>query len=42
VVGRRGVAEVLMPDMSAEERAALDTSAAALRNALRRVERKAA
>jgi L-lactate dehydrogenase len=42
VVGRDGVAEVLMPDMSAEERAALDRSAEALRNALRRVERKAA
>jgi L-lactate dehydrogenase len=42
VVGRHGVADVLMPDMSAEERAALDKSAEALRNALRRVEQKAA
>src|SRR4051794_16040657 len=42
VVGRDGVAEVLMPDLSAEERAALDKSAATLRNALRRVEQKAA
>jgi L-lactate dehydrogenase len=42
VVGRHGVAEVLMPDMSADERAALDKSAEALRNALRRVEQKAA
>jgi L-lactate dehydrogenase len=42
VVGRHGVAEVLTPEMSAEERAALDKSAEALRNALRRVERKAA
>jgi hypothetical protein len=31
-----------MPDMSAEERAALDKSAETLRNALRRVEQKAA
>jgi len=42
VLGRHGVAEVLMPDMSAEERAALDKSAETLRNALRRVEQKAA
>jgi len=42
VLGRAGVADVLMPEMSAEERAALDKSAEALRNALRRVEQKAA
>jgi len=42
VLGRHGVAEVLMPEMSAEERAALDRSAETLRTALRRVEKKAA
>jgi L-lactate dehydrogenase len=42
VLGRNGVAEVLLPEMSAEERAALDRSAETLRNALRRVEQKAA
>jgi L-lactate dehydrogenase len=42
VVGREGVSEVLMPEMSAEERAALDKSAETLRNALRRVEKDAA
>ena len=42
VLGRHGVAEVLMPDMSAEERAALDKSAETLRSALQRVEKAAA
>ena len=42
VLGRHGVAEALTPEMSAEERAALDKSAETLRNALRRVEKKAA
>jgi L-lactate dehydrogenase len=42
VLGRDGVAAVLMPEMSAEERAALEKSAETLRNALRRVEKKAA
>jgi L-lactate dehydrogenase len=42
VVGREGVSEVLMPEMSAEERAALDKSAETLRTALRRVEKDAA
>jgi L-lactate dehydrogenase len=42
VLGRHGVAEVFVPDMSAEERAALDKSAETLRNALRRVEKNAA
>jgi len=42
VLGRHGVAEVLMPEMSAEERAALETSAETLRSALKRVEKAAA
>ena len=42
VLGRAGVAEVLMPELSAEERAALEKSAETLRQALRRVEKKAA
>jgi len=42
VLGRDGVREVLMPEMSAEERAGLDKSAETLRNALRRVEKQAA
>jgi L-lactate dehydrogenase len=42
VLGRHGVAEALTPEMSAEERAALDKSAETLRTALRRVEKKAA
>jgi L-lactate dehydrogenase len=42
VLGRHGVAEVMMPEMSAEERAGLDKSAETLRNALQRVEKKAA
>ena len=42
VLGRDGVTEVLMPEMSAEERAGLDKSAETLRNALQRVEKKAA
>jgi L-lactate dehydrogenase len=42
VLGRAGVTQVLMPEMSAEERAALEKSAETLRSALRRVEKKAA
>jgi L-lactate dehydrogenase len=42
VLGRDGVAEVLMPEMSAEERAGLEKSAETLRSALRRLEKKAA
>jgi L-lactate dehydrogenase len=42
VVARNGVDEVLMPDMSAEERRGLEKSAETLRNALQRVGRKAA
>ena len=36
VVGRRGVIETLMPDMSTEEREALERSAGSLRQALDR------
>jgi L-lactate dehydrogenase len=39
VVGREGVSEVLMPEMSDEERAGLDKSATALKKALVRVKR---
>jgi L-lactate dehydrogenase len=39
VVGREGVSEVLMPEMSDEERAGLDKSATALKKALARVKR---
>jgi L-lactate dehydrogenase len=42
VLGRHGVSAVLMPEMSADERAGLDKSAETLRHALQRVERKAA
>jgi len=42
VVARDGVDQVLMPDMSAEERQGLEKSAETLRNALQRVARKAA
>jgi malate/lactate dehydrogenase len=42
VVARNGVDEVLMPDMSAEERGGLEKSAETLRKALQRVRRKAA
>jgi L-lactate dehydrogenase len=42
VVGRAGVVEILEPDMSAEERQALEKSAESLRNAQRRVRREAA
>jgi L-lactate dehydrogenase len=42
VLGRSGVTQVLMPEMSAEEHAALEKSAETLRSALRRVEKKAA
>jgi L-lactate dehydrogenase len=42
VVGRDGVSEILVPDMSAEERQALDKSAESLRNALQRVQQQAA
>ena len=42
VVGRDGVSEILEPEMSAEERQALDKSAETLRNALRRVHQQAA
>jgi L-lactate dehydrogenase len=42
VLGRHGVAEVLMPEMAAEERAALEKSAETLRGALRRVQQVAA
>ncbi len=41
VVGRGGVAEVLMPDMTAQESEALERSAATLRNALQRVQKAA-
>jgi L-lactate dehydrogenase len=41
VVGRRGVSEVLMPQMTADERTALEKSAETLRQALRRVEEHA-
>jgi L-lactate dehydrogenase len=37
VVGRTGVAEVLVPEMSDEERSSLEKSAAMLRSALDRV-----
>jgi L-lactate dehydrogenase len=40
IVGRRGVAEVLEPDMSDEEREGLRKSAEALNKALRRVRSK--
>jgi L-lactate dehydrogenase len=42
VLRRDGVDDVLMPEMSAEERTALEKSAETLRHALRRVEKKAA
>ena len=42
VLGRTGVTEILEPEMSAEERQALEKSAESLRHALRRVEQKAA
>ena len=42
VVGRAGVAQVLSPEMTAEERQGLEKSAETLRNALRRVHRQAA
>jgi len=42
VLGRHGVTHVLMPEMSAEERAGLEKSAETLRSALRRVEKRAA
>jgi L-lactate dehydrogenase len=42
VVGRPGVTEILEPDMSAEERQGLEKSAESLRNALQRVQQKAA
>jgi L-lactate dehydrogenase len=42
VLGRDGVAAVLMPDMSAEERQGLEKSAELLRGALQRVQAKAA
>jgi len=37
VIGRRGVSEILEPEMSAEERAALERSAGVLRNAVERM-----
>src|SRR5215467_5254076 len=42
VLGRDGVSEVLMPEMSAEERQGLEKSAELLRGALQRVHQKAA
>ena len=42
VLGRHGVSEILEPEMSAEERQALEKSAETLRGALRRVQQKAA
>jgi L-lactate dehydrogenase len=42
VLGRHGVSEILEPEMSAEERQGLEKSAESLRNALQRVEQKAA
>jgi L-lactate dehydrogenase len=42
VLGRDGVAQVLMPEMSAEERQGLEKSAELLRGALQRVHQKAA
>ena len=42
VLGRDGVAQVLMPELSAEERQGLEKSAALLRGALQRVQQKAA
>ena len=42
VVGRDGVSEILEPEMSADERQALEKSAETLRNALHRVHRDAA
>ncbi|HEY2137590.1 MAG TPA: hypothetical protein VGH49_17010 [Xanthobacteraceae bacterium] len=42
VVGRHGVSRILEPEMSAEERQALDKSAESLRGALQRVQQKAA
>src|SRR3979490_823594 len=42
VLGRHGVSQILEPEMSAEERQALEKSAESLRNALQRVEQKAA
>lgn len=42
VVGRTGVVHTLSPEMSAEERQALEQSAETLRNALRRVRHEAA
>src|SRR5215813_13066345 len=41
VVGRGGVSQVLMPDMSAEERLGLEKSAETLRSALQRVQQAA-
>jgi L-lactate dehydrogenase len=41
VLGRSGVSEVLMPEMSAEERQGLEKSAETLRGALRRVQQAA-
>jgi len=42
VVGRTGVAEVLMPELTAAERQGLEKSAETLRNALQRVQQQAA
>jgi len=42
VIGRNGVAEVLMPEMTAAERQGLEKSAETLRNALQRVQQEAA
>lgn len=42
VLGRDGIAQVLMPELSAEERQGLEKSAALLRGALQRVQQKAA
>jgi len=42
VVGRTGVTQVLVPEMTAEERQGLEKSAETLHNALRRVHRQAA
>lgn len=41
VLGRQGVAQIFEPEMSAEERQALDRSAAVLRNAFERMSRAA-